>query len=88
MYVFLNKFLRSKYFDSLPKFFARKIFKMFKIFFVETELKSLPQNNHPTTVDENQLKIMKNVEDNFYKPFRDPYKESNSSKYAHVLKGL
>lgn len=69
MYVFLNKFLRSKYFDSLPKFFARKIFKIFKIFFVETELESLPQNNHPTTVNENQLKIMKNVEDNFYKPF-------------------
>ncbi len=70
MYSILNKFLRTSYFDKLPKFLARKIFKIFKIFFVETNLKSLPKNNHPTEIDKNiQLDIIKNINQKFYKPF-------------------
>jgi len=69
MYKFLNKLLNSNNFDKLPKIVARKIFKIFKIFFVETNLKSLPLNNHPTKIDINQSLILKNKDDMFYKPF-------------------
>ena len=51
MYKLLNKFLASKLFDNMPKYLARRIFKIFKIFFVETNLTSLPDNNHPTIID-------------------------------------
>ena len=69
MYSLLNNFLNSNSFDKLPKFIARKIFKIFKIFFVETNLKSLPINNHPTKIDINQSLMLKNKDDKFYKPF-------------------
>tara|TARA_B100001248_G_scaffold201197_1_gene155423 strand:+ start:6108 stop:6911 length:804 start_codon:yes stop_codon:yes gene_type:complete len=70
MYNILNSFLLSKYFDKLPKFIARKIFKIFKVFFVETDLKYLPENNHPTKIDEEeQEKIVENINNQFYKPF-------------------
>ncbi len=69
MYNLLNNFLKSKYFDKLPYFIARKIFKIFKIFFVETNLKSLPANNHPTSIAQIQNEILKNKDDKFYKPF-------------------
>lgn len=69
MYLILNKFLNSEYFDKLPKFLARKIFKIFKIFFVETNLEKLPLNNHPTKIDKNQYEIINRLSDDFYKPF-------------------
>ena len=70
MYNFLNTFLNSNFFNKLPNFLARKIFKIFKIFFIETNFSSLPDNNHPTNIDEkNQLRIIKNFNDKFYKPF-------------------
>ncbi len=70
MYILLNKFLNSNLFEKIPKYFARRIFKIFKIFFVETNLKSLPENNHPTKIDEEaQLEIINNQKDKFYKPF-------------------
>ena len=70
MYKLLNKFLRSDYFDRLPKFLARKIFKIFKIFFVETTLKSLPEINHPPTISySEQEKIITKKKDKFYRPF-------------------
>ena len=65
MYFILNKFLNSKYFDKLPKLLARKLFKIFKIFFVETNLERLPVNNHPTKIDENQYEIINNISDYF-----------------------
>ena len=46
-----NNFLNSKTFDNLNKFFAKKIFKIFKRFFVETDLKSLPTVNYPLNND-------------------------------------
>ncbi len=70
MYKILNNFYKSNIFDKLPKILSRKIFKLFKIFFVETDLKTLPKNNHPTNLDRNlQLKIIKNKENKFYRPF-------------------
>ena len=69
MYKILNKFLNTKFFDILPKFIARKFFKIFKIFFVETKLKYLPDHNHPTEIDKNQLDIINNIKNNFYRPF-------------------
>jgi putative methyltransferase (TIGR04325 family) len=70
MYKILNKFLGSKYFDILPRFLSRKIFKIFKIFFVETNLKNLPNENHPTKIDKkNQTEIIKNNNNPLYRPF-------------------
>ena len=51
MYSLLNLFLNSNIYNKSPKFIARKIFKLFKIFFVETNLQYLPNNNHPTNID-------------------------------------
>ncbi len=70
MYKILNNFYKSNIFDKLPKVLTRKLFKIFKIFFVETNLKTLPKNNHPTKLDKDlQLKIIKNENDKFYRPF-------------------
>ena len=70
MYKYLNALLRSNFFDSLPNFFSRKIFKIFKIFFVETKLNSLPVNNHPGNINyELQKKIIEDSSKKFYKPF-------------------
>ena len=89
MYYFLNRFFNSKYFDSLPKFITRKIFKIFKIFFVETNLETLPENNHPTKIDENQLNILKNSSDSFYRPFNTcSYLLEISTLYESVNKKI
>ena len=42
----VNLFLNSVFFDKLNPFFSRKLFKIFKIFFIETKLNSLPKNNY------------------------------------------
>ena len=42
----INSFLNSVFFDRLNPFFSRKLFKIFKIFFIKTELNSLPANNY------------------------------------------
>ena len=70
MYDLLNNFINSKFFDKLPKYLSRRFFKIFKIFFVETKLNSLPSNNHPININESeQLAIIENFKDKFYKPF-------------------
>lgn len=70
MYKIINIFLASKYFDMLPKFLARKIFKIFKIFFVKTNLLNLPKNNHPTNFSKKEQMAIINESDNkFYRPF-------------------
>jgi putative methyltransferase (TIGR04325 family) len=94
MYGILNQFLNSAYFDKLPRFITKKIFKIFKIFFVETNLKSLPVNNHPTEIDKNQSDIIKNIDNKFYKPFSTCsfllelltlYKSMNENKNVSIL---
>ena len=42
----VNLFFSSVFFDRLNPFFSRKLFKIFKIFFIETKLNSFPQNNY------------------------------------------
>ena len=70
MYNFLNTFLGSNLYNKIPKNLARKIFKIFKIFFVETKLKKLPENNHPTEIEKKQqINIINNSSNQFYKPF-------------------
>ena len=69
MYKILNNFYKSNAFDKLPKILARKLFKIFKIFFVETNLERLPKNNHPTHLDrEQQLRIINNENDRVVDP--------------------
>ena len=70
MYSFLNLFLKSNIYNKSPKFITRKIFKLFKIFFVETNLQNLPNNNHPTKIDKfEQLQLIEKSKKQFYKPF-------------------
>ena len=90
MYKILNYFLKTDYFDRLPKFISKKIFKIFKIFFVETNLNFLPQDNHPTKIDKhNQPNILKNSEDRFYKPFSTcAYLLEIFTLYASIKKNI
>ena len=53
----LNSFFLTKTFDKLNKFFAKKIFKLFKVFFVETDLEFLPEKNYPLiNIDDDLIK--------------------------------
>ena len=52
---FLNFFFLSKIFERLNKFLAKKIFKLFKVFFVETNLSKLPITNYPLNNLEEEL---------------------------------
>ena len=42
----INSFLESNKFDKLNSFIAKKIFKIFKIFFVKSKFKELPEQNY------------------------------------------
>jgi len=68
MYKILNNFFRTTYFDNLPRFFSRKLFKIFKTFFVDTELEHLPADNHPTKIDK-QIHAIENSNKDFFKPW-------------------
>ena len=46
-YNFLNKFLSKNFTRFFPKTINRKIFRKFNIFFVPTNLKTLPKNFYP-----------------------------------------
>ena len=63
-YNLLNKILVSDNIDLLPKYILRKIYRRYKIYFVPTNLKHLPINNHPIfsniIVQENSSKKMEN----------------------------
>ena len=50
-YSFLNLFFNSKIFNFLPSILVKKIFKISKIFFCESNLQELPKNNHPLQID-------------------------------------
>lgn len=70
MYKYLNILFKSEFYNKLPRFCKRKLFKLFKIFFVETNLKKLPDQNHPIMFNKNeQINILNNLNDKFYKPF-------------------
>ena len=65
----LNTFLKSKYFDNLNTFLAKKIFKIFKIFFVETGLQKLPDINYPLMNIKSELEKSKLDNKNNYRPY-------------------
>ena len=72
----LNSFLLSKNFNKLNNFTAKKIFKLFKIFFVETHLDDLPEKNYP----------LKNVDDDLFKSKNFATKEALPYiSYSHLL---
>ena len=56
----LNLFLKSKIFENFNIVLIRKLFKIFKFFFVETELKALPKTNYPLTIIDKDLEHSKN----------------------------
>ena len=55
-----NIFLKSKIFENFNIVLIRKLFKIFKFFFVETELKALPKTNYPLTIIDKDLEHSKN----------------------------
>ena len=65
----LNTFFNSKYFDKLNTFLAKKIFKIFKIFFVETGLQKLPDINYPLMNIKSELEKSKLDNKNNYRPY-------------------
>lgn len=70
MYSFLNFFFDTKLYDKLPKFFSRKLFKIFKVFFVPTGLTKLPINNHPSELKyDNEINKIEDVKNKDYRPF-------------------
>ena len=65
----LNLFLKTKIFDNSNIFLIRKLFKIFKFFFVETELKALPKINYPLTVIDEDLENSKNFKIKDSRPY-------------------
>ena len=70
MYRFLNNFFLTKFYDNLPKFISRKLFKIFKVFFVQTSLNKLPTNNHPSEFNYSlQKQLIKESYNENFSPF-------------------
>ncbi len=71
MYKILNIFFLTKAYDNISSFFARKIFKIFKIFFVETKLETLPENNHKLNkIEINQeITILNKIKNENFEPW-------------------
>ena len=77
MRIILNFLLKLNIYNKLHKYIGFKIFKYFKIFFVETNFKELPLLNHPINIDfNNELKKFKKVKSSNVKPF---------VSYSHIL---
>lgn len=73
----LDFLLKIKIYNNLHKFLGSKIFKFYKIFFVETNLKNLPASNHPLDIYyEEELRKFKLIKNSNIKPF---------VSYSHIL---
>ena len=72
----INSFFNSVYFNNLNFFIAKKILKIFKIFFIQTSLKDLPNKNY--IINENQ--ILKEFEDGKRFLISKPY-----ITYSHLI---
>ena len=73
----LDFLLKLNIYNKVHKFLGPKIFKFFKIFFVETDFKNLPKSNHPLKINyEEELKKFKIVKKLDVKPF---------VSYSHIL---
>ncbi len=65
----LNSFLRSSIFNNFNNFFIRKLFKIFKFFFVETNLEVLPEKNYPVKIIDTDFRNAKDFLHNNSKPY-------------------
>ncbi len=74
----INLFLGSGYYDKINSFFAKKIFKLFKVFFVHTDLKNLPASNYKINKNDiiKELNNGKEIQKNNLKPY---------ITYSHLL---
>lgn len=73
----LNYFLKLSIYNNFHRFIGKKIFKIFKIFFVETNLKKIPYLNHPLKIDYNiEFDKYRKVISNDYSPF---------TSHSHIL---
>jgi len=84
MYKILNLFFLTKTFEHLNSFIAKKIFKIFKIFFVETKLVSLPNNNHFLNKIniQNEMDILKKINNKELVPW------TSQENLLSLIKGL
>ena len=78
MISFLNMFYKSIFFKKINPFVAKKLFKIFKIFFVKTSFIDLPQKNYKLN------------EDKIYEEFQNARIYENNDKkpyitYTHLL---
>lgn len=72
-----NLFLKTDIYNRIHKIVGRKVFKLTKIFFVETKHKSLPLSNHPLEINyEHELR-------KYYKAFLS--KEIPFISYSHLV---
>ena len=70
-------FLKFKIYNNIHKVLGFKIFKLFKIFFVETNFEKLPVLNHPLEIDyKKELKKYNLVKKTKLRPF---------VSYSHIL---
>ena len=70
-------FLKLNIYNKFHNLFGSKIFKFFKIFFVDTNLKKIPYLNHPLDIDYNiELDKYKKTISNNVSPF---------TSYSHIL---
>ena len=73
----ISFFLKLDIYNKFHSFFGAKLFKFFKIFFVDTDLKKIPNLNHPLNIDYNiELEKYKKTISNNFSPF---------TSYSHIL---
>ncbi len=62
-YEFLNNFLSKKFTKFFPKTINRKLLRKYNIFFVPTDLKTLPRNFYPIATNlKKQIKLVENYD--------------------------
>ncbi len=65
----INSFLESNKFDNLNSFIARKIFKIFKIFFVKSKLEELPEQNYSINTEYLKSELLNGIKFKKIKPY-------------------
>ena len=65
----INSFFESNNFDKLNAFIAKKIFKIFKIFFVKSKLTELPEKNYFISKDYLRRELVDGINFKKIKPY-------------------
>ena len=65
----INSFIESNNFDKLNAFIAKKIFKIFKIFFVKSKLTELPEKNYFISKDYLRRELVDGINFKKIKPY-------------------